>query len=256
MFICSLADYKALQCTTSYCTGTGLNGSGYKWDGVETFSLTVLKLLTALCEMTLFKGDCLISVILWQQQQQNKNKHRKLHAWDAGMWYTYSCYWIQQFVAVLDDHNLHSGSQWHEIAQAFAMVDCKREMIAKESCRCGEYRLFEHLLFLFLYFAQMWATFQSFYIKAEPATAFLHWCIAYCMLVCSSTGTSMERQSGPSVHWAAEGIPDTPHPGGASDGDGDDPHWQASTLTTHPGGARQPSQRGPFVSHVLQLLLH
>ena len=42
---------------------------------------------------------------------------------------------------------IHSVVKWHEVAQAFMMVDYVREITAKESCKYGEYGLFEHLLF-------------------------------------------------------------------------------------------------------------
>ena len=40
--------------------------------------------------------------------------------------------------------------KWHEVAEAFTVVDNVREMTEKKSCKYGEYGWFEHLLFLSL----------------------------------------------------------------------------------------------------------
>ena len=63
--------------------------------------------------------------------------------------------WIQVIMALLfiqghgvsGNLELHSVVKLHEAAQMF-MFDYERELSAKESCKYGEYGLFEHLLFL------------------------------------------------------------------------------------------------------------
>ena len=42
----------------------------------------------------------------------------------------------------------HSVVKLHEAAQIIMMVDYVMEMVAKKSCKYGEYGLCEHLLFL------------------------------------------------------------------------------------------------------------
>ena len=42
----------------------------------------------------------------------------------------------------------HSIAKWHEVAQTCAAVDQLREMTSKNTCKCGKYGSFEHLLFL------------------------------------------------------------------------------------------------------------
>ena len=44
----------------------------------------------------------------------------------------------------------HSVVKLHGAAEMFMMVGYVREMTVKKSCECGEYGLFEHLLFLCL----------------------------------------------------------------------------------------------------------
>ena len=39
--------------------------------------------------------------------------------------------------------------KWNEVARTFAVVEYVWEMTSKKSCKYGEYRSFEHFLYLF-----------------------------------------------------------------------------------------------------------